>query len=143
MRCFRRTDFRHHGSMRVSFHASRNIASWHCVMATREVPAAQKDVRVGQRRLSPFFIDFTMYRVSSMAIGKACLLRRKSVLHSLNELGVDKVDLLLMHWPDAWTPDSTFDSPQPDTTVTVLDTWCAFQLQQQCSMRQPPILDSG
>ncbi len=116
--------------MHVSFHVSHNIASCHYVMPTREAPGAQKDVRIGQRMLSPFFTDFTLRRISSMAIGKACLLRRKSVLHSLKELGVDKVDLLLMHWPDAWTPDSTFDSPQPDTTVTVLDTWCAFQLPQ-------------
>lgn len=50
---------------------------------------------------------------------------RKSALQSLKDLGVDKVDLLLMHWPNAWTPESTNDSHQPDTTVTVLDTWCA------------------
>ena len=51
--------------------------------------------------------------------------RRESALQSLKELGVEKVDLLLMHWPDAWTPESTNDSHQPDTTVSVLDTWCA------------------
>ena len=109
----------------------RNIASCYCVTPMPEASGTRNDVRVGQRMLSLLFIFIdSLYTMSSMAIGIACHSRRKSVLHSLKGLGVDKVDLLLMHWPDAWTPDSTFDSPQPDTTVSVLDTWCASQLPQ-------------
>ena len=42
---------------------------------------------------------------------------------TLRELGVARLDLLLMHWPDAWVPGS---DKQPDTEVTIEQTWCVF-----------------
>ena len=33
--------------------------------------------------------------------------------------------MLLMHWPDAWLPNTT---EQPDDTVTIEQTWYASQL---------------
>lgn len=47
---------------------------------------------------------------------------RESVQKTLRELGVQHLDLLLMHWPDAWVPGS---DKQPDTEVTIEQTWCA------------------
>lgn len=39
---------------------------------------------------------------------------------TLADLGVQQLDLLLMHWPDAWVPGSDKD---PDTSVTIQETW--------------------
>ena len=45
---------------------------------------------------------------------------RASAEKSIKDLGCEYLDLLLMHWPDAWTP-GTQDS---DDTVTIEQTWC-------------------
>jgi len=37
----------------------------------------------------------------------------------------DYLDLLLVHWPEAWLPGSTLDDYQTDAEVTLVDTWCA------------------
>lgn len=44
---------------------------------------------------------------------------------TLKSLGVDQLDLLLLHWPDAWLPGSDPDKGQvsPDTSVTLIDAW--------------------
>lgn len=46
--------------------------------------------------------------------------RRESVKKSLSDLGVQQLDLLLMHWPDAWVPDT---DKQRDDSVTLEETW--------------------
>lgn len=43
---------------------------------------------------------------------------------TLARLGLDRLDLYLMHWPVAFVPDGTNDL---DPTVTLLDTWRAMQ----------------
>ncbi len=48
-------------------------------------------------------------------------LRRESVRKTLADLDVEKLDLLLMHWPDAWVPGS---DKEPDAEVTIEETWC-------------------
>lgn len=45
---------------------------------------------------------------------------RDSVEKTLSALGVQQLDLLLMHWPDAWVPGS---DKEPDTSVTLEETW--------------------
>ncbi|GIL46420.1 hypothetical protein Vafri_3418 [Volvox africanus] len=52
---------------------------------------------------------------------------RRSVEESLTRLGCDHLDLLLMHWPEAWTPESTLTDPVPDTGVTIAETWAAME----------------
>ena len=45
-------------------------------------------------------------------------------MKTLQELGVDYLDLLLIHWPEAWTPDSDLEGAiTADEGVTLLDTW--------------------
>jgi diketogulonate reductase-like aldo/keto reductase len=45
-------------------------------------------------------------------------------MQTLSDLGVKSLDLLLMHWPDAWLPGSHCDGPvTPDTETSLLDTW--------------------
>ena len=39
---------------------------------------------------------------------------------TLQDLGVQRLDLLLMHWPDAWVPGS---DKQRDDSVTLEETW--------------------
>ena len=51
---------------------------------------------------------------------KTC--HRDSVKKTLKDLGVQRLDLLLMHWPDAWAPGS---DKQRDDSVTLEETWCA------------------
>eukprot|EP00775_Hariotina_reticulata_P007634 gene7634-7836_t len=49
---------------------------------------------------------------------------RASVLQTLKDLGLQQLDLLLVHWPEAWLPGSeVFGEVHPDTSVTLLDTW--------------------
>lgn len=44
---------------------------------------------------------------------------------SLKDLGVDQLDLLLLHWPEAWLPGSDPNGEvHPDTSVTLLEAWC-------------------
>lgn len=53
---------------------------------------------------------------------------RASLMKTLQELGVDYLDLLLIHWPEAWTPDSDLDGAiTADEGVTLLDTWRALE----------------
>jgi alcohol dehydrogenase (NADP+) len=50
---------------------------------------------------------------------------RASVVKTLKDLGVDALDLLLVHWPEAWMPGSDAKAgtivPDPETTLEV--TW--------------------
>eukprot|EP00878_Enallax_costatus_P042491 GHUV01049870.1.p1 GENE.GHUV01049870.1~~GHUV01049870.1.p1 ORF type:complete len:360 (+),score=108.37 GHUV01049870.1:232-1311(+) len=49
---------------------------------------------------------------------------RASVQQSLKDLGLQQVDLVLMHWPEAWTPDSDIrGTVTPDTSISLIDTW--------------------
>lgn len=54
-------------------------------------------------------------------------LARQSAEASLKELGVARLDLLLIHWPVAWTPESTLDCHQSDSQVDLRDTWKALE----------------
>lgn len=47
----------------------------------------------------------------------------KSVDATLKDLGCEYLDLLLIHWPDAWVPGGD----DPDTTVTIKDTYQAME----------------
>jgi diketogulonate reductase-like aldo/keto reductase len=50
--------------------------------------------------------------------------RRASVQQTLRELGVDQLDLLLLHWPEAWLPGSDpTGEVHPDTSVTLMEAW--------------------
>jgi diketogulonate reductase-like aldo/keto reductase len=52
------------------------------------------------------------------------LLCRASVEQSLKDLGIDQLDLLLLHWPEAWLPGSDPNGEvHPDTSVTLLEAW--------------------
>lgn len=42
---------------------------------------------------------------------------RKSVEESLAKLGCGHLDLLLVHWPEAWVAGSSMENPQPDNEV--------------------------
>ena len=46
--------------------------------------------------------------------------RRASVEASLKDLCCGTLDLLLLHWPEAWLPGTHVT----DTTVTLNQTWC-------------------
>ena len=47
---------------------------------------------------------------------------------SLKDLGVDQLDLLLLHWPEAWLPGSDPNGEvHPDTSITLLEAWCVMQ----------------
>jgi alcohol dehydrogenase (NADP+) len=48
----------------------------------------------------------------------------KSVDATLRDLGCDYLDLLLIHWPDAWIPGS---QEEPDNTVTIQETYTAME----------------
>lgn len=48
---------------------------------------------------------------------------RASVARSLADLGVDYLDLLLVHWPIAWVPGTQ----DPDPGVTMAETWAALE----------------
>jgi len=48
---------------------------------------------------------------------------RKSCEQSLADLGCDHLDLLLIHWPDAWK----LGTEEPDTEVTLEETWRAME----------------
>jgi diketogulonate reductase-like aldo/keto reductase len=53
-----------------------------------------------------------------------------SVERSLADLGLDYVDCVLVHWPEAWLPGSDIRAPEtivPDTEVTLLETWRALE----------------
>jgi diketogulonate reductase-like aldo/keto reductase len=46
------------------------------------------------------------------------------VEQSLKDLGIDQLDLLLLHWPEAWLPGSDPNGAvHPDTSVTLLEAW--------------------
>jgi diketogulonate reductase-like aldo/keto reductase len=47
----------------------------------------------------------------------------KSVDATLKDLGCGYLDLLLIHWPEAWLPGTE----EPDTTVTIKDTYQAME----------------
>lgn len=47
------------------------------------------------------------------------MLCRKSCEQSIADLGCGYLDLLLVHWPDAWLPGTE----EPDTEVTLEQTW--------------------
>ena len=47
----------------------------------------------------------------------------QSVQDTLNDLGCQYLDLLLIHWPEAWIPGTQ----DPDTTVTIKDTYQAME----------------
>ena len=48
----------------------------------------------------------------------------KSVEATLGDLGCGYLDLLLIHWPDAWVPGG---QEEPDTTVTIKETYLAME----------------
>ncbi|GBF92732.1 alcohol dehydrogenase [Raphidocelis subcapitata] len=48
---------------------------------------------------------------------------RASVLRTLRALGVERLDLLLVHWPEAWLPGSTITEWKDDAEATLADTW--------------------
>ena len=51
---------------------------------------------------------------------------RASCEASLSQLGVAYLDLLLLHWPEAWLPSADFFSKTAnpgDTEVTLLEMW--------------------
>jgi hypothetical protein len=49
---------------------------------------------------------------------------RASVQQSLKDLGIEQLDLVLMHWPEAWLPGSDPEKEiQPDTSITLLEAW--------------------
>lgn len=47
---------------------------------------------------------------------------RESCEKSLKDLGCKYLDLMLMHWPDAWEPCSG-DPGKTDELVTIQQTW--------------------
>lgn len=47
----------------------------------------------------------------------------KSVEKTMSDLDCGYLDLLLIHWPDAWVPGGE----EPDTTVTIRDTYTAME----------------
>ena len=47
---------------------------------------------------------------------------RKSCEQSLKDLGCKYLDVMLMHWPDAWEPGSG-DPGKADESVTTHETW--------------------
>jgi diketogulonate reductase-like aldo/keto reductase len=51
------------------------------------------------------------------------------VEESLQRLGLDSLDLLLLHWPEAWAPGSSFEAPQPDAEASLRDTWAAMEVR--------------
>ncbi len=43
---------------------------------------------------------------------------------SIAELGCEYLDLLLVHWPEAWLPGSDISGEvKPDDSITLEDTW--------------------
>lgn len=48
---------------------------------------------------------------------------RASTEQSLKDLGIEYLDLLLMHWPNAWKPGTQ----EVDTEVTLQETWAAME----------------
>jgi hypothetical protein len=50
---------------------------------------------------------------------------RASCQQSLADLGCAYLDLLLVHWPEAWLAGSTAQDPKPDTEATIHQTWWA------------------
>ncbi len=67
----------------------------------------------------------TSYLPRSAEVHDACAgAGRKSVEKSIHELGCQYLDLCLVHWPDAQMP-GTFQHAEPDTGVTMQETWCA------------------
>jgi diketogulonate reductase-like aldo/keto reductase len=51
------------------------------------------------------------------------------VQQSLKDLGLQQLDLVLVHWPEAWQAGSDVDGTViPDDSVTLLDTWCVYSL---------------
>ncbi|KAL3155073.1 hypothetical protein ABBQ38_011137 [Trebouxia sp. C0009 RCD-2024] len=53
-------------------------------------------------------------------------LARESCEKTLKDLGCKYLDLMLMHWPDAWQPGSG-DPGTPDESVTIQQTWEAME----------------
>ena len=49
----------------------------------------------------------------------------KAIEKSISDLGVDYLDLYLMHWPVAFLPDQ--DGDKLDETVSIVDTWRAME----------------
>lgn len=47
---------------------------------------------------------------------------RQSCEKTIKDLNCQYLDLYLMHWPDAWEPDSGMPG-KPDKTVTIQQTW--------------------
>jgi diketogulonate reductase-like aldo/keto reductase len=48
---------------------------------------------------------------------------RASCQQSIADLGCSYLDLLLVHWPEAWLAGSTLEAPQADAEVTIQQTW--------------------
>lgn len=48
---------------------------------------------------------------------------RQSVKKSLEDLGLEYADLVLVHWPHAWKPGTQ----EEDSSVTLEETWCAAE----------------
>lgn len=43
---------------------------------------------------------------------------------SLRDLGLAQLDLVLLHWPEAWLPGSDPNGEvHPDTSITLLEAW--------------------
>ncbi|PNW77353.1 hypothetical protein CHLRE_10g432900v5 [Chlamydomonas reinhardtii] len=52
---------------------------------------------------------------------------RKSVEESLAKLGCGHLDLLLVHWPEAWVAGSSMENPQPDNEAPISAMWGAME----------------
>lgn len=53
---------------------------------------------------------------------------RASVLRSLAKLGLQHLDLVLVHWPEAWLPGSeVFGEVFPDDSIGLVETWRGLQ----------------
>lgn len=62
---------------------------------------------------------------------------RESCEKTLKDLGCKHLDLMLMHWPDAWEPGSG-DPGKADESVTTQQTWWgAFVLTQDTGIMAP------
>lgn len=87
----------------------------------------------------PRSIDFTflVIQLASAVVGTC----RQSCEQTIKDLKCQYLNLYLMHWPDAWEPDSGMPG-KPDKTVTIQQTWSASckPAQLVCNNQQLQLL---